>query len=338
MNYKEELDKIEKQHNVKIIYCSLVGSKLYGTDNENSDTDLRFVYTNSINDLILQKVKPNLKIGSVTKVKNNKDDVDFDGWSLQRFMDLIESGDTNALDLLFSMFNPDMIVQEDENFVSLMKYNYKSLINNNIKGFIGYCLSQTKRFGIKGTKYDELDNFFNSLKECSETEKLGNYFDEFRGEIQKNNYNYIKIVMAPGPRVQGGRQDDIPYISVLGKLFSETVSTKYFYDRVKKQYEQFGSRVKNTAKTETKKDPKSSYHALRVAMELQELLQTGKITFPLKHREELKLIKENNFDFEKMVNDIELIMEKTDELLLKGILPENSDRGLMNNIILGTVK
>jgi len=39
-----QLLNIEKNNNVSIIYCSQVGSKLFGTDHADSDNDFRFLF------------------------------------------------------------------------------------------------------------------------------------------------------------------------------------------------------------------------------------------------------------------------------------------------------
>ena len=50
-------DFVKKNQNYKIIYLTLTGSKLYGIENENSDTDIKGIFLPSKSDLILSRVK-----------------------------------------------------------------------------------------------------------------------------------------------------------------------------------------------------------------------------------------------------------------------------------------
>jgi hypothetical protein len=74
----EVLRKLEKENNVRVLYCTKSGSKLYGTENPNSDTDYKFVFAPTKTDVLLKQDVEFLKEGSDTKEKNGADDVDFE--------------------------------------------------------------------------------------------------------------------------------------------------------------------------------------------------------------------------------------------------------------------
>ena len=52
-NYiNEQLSKIEKEENIKILYSVESGSRGYGFSNEDSDYDVRFIFKRPVNDYL----------------------------------------------------------------------------------------------------------------------------------------------------------------------------------------------------------------------------------------------------------------------------------------------
>jgi len=343
MDLQKTIKDIEDHHNVRVVYVTLSGSKLYGTDDEKSDTDYKGVFIPSTDDLILGKAPKSISFTTgQNNSKNGVDDIDFTLHSIVDFFNHLKKSETGSMDLLFSMFRSKTIVFEDESFTDEIKKNYKFFLNTNMKSFIGYAVGQTKKFGIKGERYNELDTFVKYLEsfpknpELSENEiKLSEIFQSLKIEVEK--YNYIKFVMAAGPK-NNGVQEDIEYISVLGKLFHGNVTIEYFKERVFKLYNQFGNRTKTVANTESKTDFKALSHALRVALEVQELLETKFIKFPLKDRKYLKDIKRGLEDPEEVLNRVQDVLESVDHLLLTSDLPEKPNSKELDKLLLKLVK
>ena len=112
----------------QIIFKCIVGSKLYGTNNENSDTDIKGVFLPDLNDLILGKAPKHYTFSSGSKYdRNDKDDVDETYYSLQYFLELAAKGDTNAIDLLFAYTNKNVDTDEIFNKGISGKENHSGL-------------------------------------------------------------------------------------------------------------------------------------------------------------------------------------------------------------------
>jgi hypothetical protein len=329
----------EETYGVKVLYCSEVGSKLFGTDHAESDSDYRFLYINSLENTILGNIKDSIKIGKQTKVKNTKDDIDFDGWSVQHWFKLLRKGETNALNLLFSMFSDNTILTADESFVHHIKCNYKKLLTKDMRSFKGYALAQAKRFGIKGEKYDELNKFKRYIETFPEDKnvKLGECFESFKTELKTNKYKHIKFVMAPGPRGTGFT-GDIEYIAILGKMFEGGVTFNYFLENVKKIHGGFGNRTKTIAKTLDKTDWKAMSHAYLISSLCVELLSSKFMTFPVKDRSYILDIKQGKVPVDYVVDEIEKILENVEVMLLKTDLPDSVDEAFMNKTIISLYK
>jgi len=259
VNLEEFLENAEREHAVKIVFVTVSGSRLYGTDNANSDTDYKGIFIPSAQSVLLKHDPKSISYSSGEKnSKNEADDIDITLHSVYEFFNHLMKSETGSIDLLFSMFS-DKIVFEDEYFTSLVKEHYMSFMNKNMKSFIGYALGQTKKFGIKGARFEELTRFVEFLKELNNTgdEKLKTLFPVFEKFFKEQNFNFIKMTKAPGPKGARGVSEIEEYVSVLGKLFHENVSIEYFQDKIYSLFKQFGNRTRSTALTEDKVDYKA---------------------------------------------------------------------------------
>ena len=83
---------------------------------------------------------------------------------------------------------------------------------------------------------------------------------------------------------------------------------EYAYNVVSRFYENYGERAKKAATNEGI-DWKAVSHAIRVAYEMIELYETGTITFPLKEREYIKVVKHGKLDY------LTVVAPKMEELM-----------------------
>jgi len=278
-----------------------------------------------------------------SKVRNSAEDIDFTLHSIYSFFNQLQNSETGAIDVLHSMFKEDTIIYKKDKVVSNIKENINLFRNKNMKSFVGYALGQTKKFGIKGARYNELDTFVKDFLEklpietIGKSNKIGEFlFNDMKKFINAKEYKYIKFIMAPGPR-GSVTYDDVEYVSILGKMFEGNVSVQYFIERVMKLYNQFGNRTKTIANTESKTDYKALSHSLRTAKEVKELLETEFIKFPLKNADYIREIKEGKHDAQKIIDEVSDILDEVDILLLKSSLPEKPDVDKVNKFLLSTL-
>lgn len=331
-------EEYEARTGNKIVYLTVSGSKLYGTDTPTSDLDVRGIFIPTLRSVLLKQDENHyVHDTNNSKEKNTSEDVDLTVHSIYSFFNQLAKSETGGIDTLFSVFGDGNIIYEDKAFTDVIRANYKRFLNKNMSSFIGYALGQTKRFGIKGARYSELDSFVKSLPEITEEnkeQKLKHFFGLFEELINKNKYEYIKFVQAPAPRGKGDN-NFIPYISILGKLWEGGITIEYFVERVNKLYEQFGNRTITVSKTDSKTDWKALSHSFRISKEVLELLETSFIKFPLKDATEIRDMKQGKIDVELCLEKIQDTLEKVDILLLNSDLPEESDREFMDELILG---
>ncbi|MCK5537558.1 MAG: nucleotidyltransferase domain-containing protein [Bacteroidales bacterium] len=321
----EYIREFEKKTGATVVYVTKSGSKLYGTDTPDSDTDYKGIFIPSeISVLMKTDLDSYSKDSNSMNIKNSADDIDFTLHSIYSFFNHLAKSETGAVDVLFSMFREDTIIYQDLKFIAFMKTNYTQFLNSHMKSFIGYALGQTKKFGIKGARYENLVTFTAYIKSLSEPKdtKLKKLFGKFENETHA--YKYIKMVIADGPKTSQIRMT-IPYLSVLGKLFHGQITLEYFITRLEEQVNQFGNRTKTIAATTSKTDFKALSHSYRIASEVEELLQTQFIKFPLKDATKIREIKQGNCDIETVIQEISSILANVDVLLETTIIPKSLD-------------
>ncbi len=89
--------------------------------------------------------------------------------------------------------------------------------------------------------------------------------------------------------------------------------------------------IKNAEKSANVNDinirNKSLYNAVRLNMEVQELVNTGKIKFPLTDREYLLNIRNGNVDYQETLNQAKLMSEQSIELINDSNLSDTANMG-----------
>ena len=342
----------------KILYKAIVGSKLYGTDSINSDTDIKGIFLPDINDLILNKAPKHFVSSSkiCKNDKNNKNDIDETYYSIQYFLELLATGETNVMDLFFSFTNKNCILYVSDEW----KNNFNEILNHciskNVNKYMSYCKSQCQKYSNKGDKlnnynsflkmcelyYDEKDKnglpetLYNIISKAFNLNNLNNYIPKVGEDRVKVNFNDKVSNFNFGDHcyfVTANNKES--YISISDIKFILTDSVKSAYHKCKKVISSYGKRAQAAANADGT-DLKAISHCVRVLFQVEEILETGKITFPLKSADFIKSIKYNT---NKMTRDeimdwIEKKIEHINYLIKKSTLREKADFNWINNFIL----
>ncbi|MCK9371464.1 hypothetical protein M0R04_16230, partial [Candidatus Dojkabacteria bacterium] len=155
--------------------------------------------------------------------------------------------------------------------------------SNNVKNcaYIRYAKSQSIKYGLKGTRLKALENavkFFQDLN-ISEDVKLDDYMFDIVQYVDDSDYCDIKY-------------DDkgLKFLYLCGKMHQNTTSVPEFIRRVSSAWQEYGHRARKAMESDGI-DWKAISHCMRAIYQTQELLQHGKITFPLAKSHEILRIK-----------------------------------------------
>ena len=345
----------------KILFKCIVGSYLYGTNSENSDIDIKGVFLPKLNDLILGKAPKHYTFSTGnSNNKNTKDDVDETYYSLHYFLELAAKGDTNAIDLLFAYTNKSSVKYIDPIFQKIID-NIDKILTKNVQSYLGYCLGQAKKYSIKGDKlrnfkgFEKFLDYYSDFKEDSKPLTLGKALNWLLNDwvlSYENPTDYIIRNKKVGKRYK----QNIPnfgdhcyvlemdnkewYLMISDVKFQFNETVKDTKRKLKEVIDSYGKRSE-AASNDKGVDWKAISHCIRVLYQVEELLTTNKITFPLVNAEFVKSIKYNtsNMTYEEIMKLIEDKISLIDNRLLpNSTLREKADYKWIEQFILDCYK
>lgn len=128
----DELEKIEKDHEIRILYACESGSRAWGFNSSNSDFDVRFIYVHKL-DWYLSTVS------NRDVIEQLNGDLDISGWEIRKALKLLAKGNPPMLEWLYS----PIVYKVDPIF-----YNKLLTLSNNCfspKTAIYHYISMAKR-------------------------------------------------------------------------------------------------------------------------------------------------------------------------------------------------
>lgn len=136
----EELDKLEKEFNIKILYAVETGSRGWGFANESSDYDVRFYYIRPLDDyLSIDRKRDVIDMHDLGR-RDYKYDLDLSGWDITKVLYLHRKSNPSLREHIIH----DMVYRGDCHFLDglpdfdlvTLKYHYGSMTYNNYMKYI----------------------------------------------------------------------------------------------------------------------------------------------------------------------------------------------------------
>lgn len=317
------------------------GSHLYGTSTPASDQDFKGVHLPSGEAIILQRAENVIDTGVKSKVegtdKNDADAIDSQSYSVQKFFEMLMKGDTVATEILFAPW-PQREMRLDDPWLKVQAVGFQ-LLNRQCKGFVGYCVRQAAKYGIKGSRMNAVRAVMDELSKLGlgrtvMTTKLSVIEPELRKWSEGREH--VKWENIPHP---DGR--DCWHLDVCDRKMPMTTTIGAAYDVWAKVWDNYGERARQ-AMTNEGIDWKAMSHAVRVAEQAIELLRTGRITFPRPNADVLLAIKKGECQYKDVSALLEMLVKRVQEESLTSSLPEKSDHKLADRCVrelyLGQIK
>lgn len=307
------------------------GSHLYGTDTENSDLDLKAIYLPTAKEICLGSYKKTITTVRPKREgeRNNKEDVDIEIFSLDRYLDLLLQGQTMALDFLFA---PEYMRThcsfQGWNIMCHIYANRLELLNRNVNAFVGYARQQAAKYGQKGFRVHGMRATLDFLANYPDYIKIIDIGEDVIAKwIADTGNEHLQIAMFKGPTGKPA-----PHLNVCGKSLPFHATIKYARAHVQGRFDEFGHRALMAEKNEGI-DWKALSHAVRVNSEAQELLETGFITFPRPDRDLLLKIKLGQMPYQEVATIIEDGLETLKTAQIKSTLRESPNREWADDFI-----
>jgi hypothetical protein len=303
---------------MKILGKVIHGSKLYGLDGPNSDTDYKQFFQPKLEDLILMRADKN------QRSENEEENTELEGFAVQIFGKLL----CNAEDIVIAMLHvPADKIIIDSLFFKQLRDNKEKFYTKKMAGMTGYCKGQVEKYSLRADRMLAVSKVLEILNKGIEEGKSRIYqlYDElpninhcFKGVEERNN------------------NVDKRYFECAGKKVTATVALEYAKEIYQNLYDNYGDRVRIAASLDSQ-DYKAISHSFRVAYQLRSIYSNGTYSYPLVETPFIKAVKYQHFKY--LDNDLdaklnELIAE-VEELAKNSKFPDKVDKKWYDDLILG---
>lgn len=314
---------------MNILFETLFGSHIYGTATPKSDQDYKGIYMAEYRDIILNKVKDSIHTDTRKDkrhgVRNSAGDVDREYKELRRFINDAISGQTYALDMLYTP--TEFWIENSLIWEQVVSQRYRFL-SKQMNAFLGYIRQQTGKYAMKGTRMEAVQTTVEYLRTCEPSTLLG----EVWNEIPKNEFVHIKdyeMLVNKEPKMQ-------PMLSVLEKKFQKNVKVKFVLEVLSKFFDEFGGRSK-MALLNQGVDWKAVSHAYRACYQLIDIATEGAIIFPLKQAEYVLKVKQGQVSYKDVIREeLPDLMDKAMALINSSSLPDTVERTFWDDFVVYT--
>lgn len=225
---------------MNLIFKCLYGSHLVGTDTPQSDRDYKGVFMESIDRIILQRDRSVIVDNTGNDATRNTTlDVDVELKELRSFIKDCLEGQTYAYDLLFAPRRYWLVglpVWED-----LIAHREK-LLSKNVKPFIGYCLHQAGKYGLKGSRLAEVRRVIAFLRSQSPKQILGDAIKTF--EFEQPEMTRLTVQQNRSTKT------DETFFEVMGKKFALNLIVKECISVLALLEKKYGDRAASAAANE----------------------------------------------------------------------------------------
>ena len=334
----------------KIFECN-AGSHLYGTNTELSDIDIRGVF--------IASKKYYFGFEHIEQFES-KGENDIVLYELRKFFRLCLDNNPNIVELLF-VPESRSIVHSDiwKNIIS----NYELFISKKARyTFSGYAFSQLKRikshrswllnppknqpsrkdFGLPENKSlitkDQLGAFNKLLSMYLDDIKQFHPLKEQLDEMNETK-NFLGIVQSKLPD-----SDCLKSLLPVDDNFIEAIQREKQFLQANREWNQYVNWKKNRNPERAALEEKYGFdtnhgsHLYRLITEGEELLLTGKITFPRPDKDMLLDIKCGKYSYDNLMNIVGDIDLRFNELYEKSTLPHKSDYNKVNELCIKIIE
>lgn len=265
-NYvNKELDKIEEEFNIKILYAVESGSRGWGFANEDSDYDVRFIYVRPINDYLSIENKRDVIDMHDLGQREYEIDLDMSGWDITKALSLHRKSNPALREYIIH----DMVYRGNTDFfndlpdfdINTLKHAYGSMTYNNYKKYIKgahtddfshrvvktycYCIRQILAW-ILIDEYNEVDAPINIdilLERFKNEDIIGDgllqdmydLIDFYRNNCKSNKLSEAKILRLSKfidiyldiMKTAQGKKRELPNIEIYNIRFREIINDVY---------------------------------------------------------------------------------------------------------------
>lgn len=305
------------------------GSRLYGTHTETSDHDFKGVHIPSANALLLCRPENVItRNSSSSGTKNSPDDVDYQSYSISKFLEMVRVGDTNATEMLFA---PPSAIITNTRFWGAVVANRHHLVSRECRGFVRYAQQQATKYCVKGDRLEVAHAVVSTLQKAVQTSaphaKLNTILKQLEDFVALRPYS--SLVELPCVNNESGF---LLHFECLDRKIPITAKISDAFKLFEGVRDGYGARAR-AAMTSNGIDWKAVSHAYRITLEATELLSTGHLTLPIPNAAYVKLIKAGQVDYDKVQDELESKISALEALSANSPLPEKANQDVIDSLV-----
>lgn len=312
------------------------GSHLYGTSTPKSDFDEKSVVLPDARSLLLgsQMVAAlERATGEGTVVPSTRPAAepfysDVELFQLAKFLILASEGQTVILDMLFAPSS--MYLEPAHALWHEILENRDLLLSRKAAGFVEYCRTHASRYSVKAERLgaaqaavDLVDRLSAEYGHLAPLQVAGPELDEL-------------VVASPFTKlvdIEVRRGHAVRHLEVCGRKAPLTASLKTAREVFATVVKNYGQRTRDAVANDGA-SWKALSHAVRVAYEALEFLETGTITFPRPEAARLLAIKLGQVPFEAVSEELDALLEKVEVAHAASSLPAEPDYAFIEAMVL----
>ena len=295
-----------------VIFNGIYGSNLYGLATPTSDVDYKGVYAPKKRDIVFNEYQDSIE-------KQTKE-VDETFYAVTKFIKILSKNDMVSTDMLFTPVN--MTLQSSPLWNQLQSHR-QDIICKNMKGLVGYIKTQASKYGHKVQRYNEMTEFLQMIKDswyCNQLIK-NTTLPEL---INRSGFKYISFV----PKHSNFEE----HIDICGSKYQTNAQVHYIEKCLEQKLSKYGTRTKTSSMKNG--DWKSLSHSVRLLYQMDELIETRDLIFPLVKAPDIMKVKLGQQSLEEVADMIEGMFEDVMDKLHKSDLPEYNNMENLRNAVL----
>jgi len=358
------IDTLRK--NNLIVWEAICGSRAYGTNTETSDTDIRGIYVQPLEDI--------LSFGYCEQVSDDNNDIIF--YEIKRFLELLQVNNPNLMEILnvpndcIIHSDPimDIILEKKDDFISKRcKESFANYAVTQIKKARGlnkkmnweenemkrktvldFCYVLLKKGGSKPFKEWLID--YNDVNKCYGIKYNQKIFGLAAIDHARDTYAMYDLFYHSGNSAgivsDEDRANDVQLTSIPKGLvlISFLVFNKDGYSSHCKKYKEYQQWLENRNEDRVKMnknhgkhyDGKNLSHCIRLLTMANEIFDGNGVIVRRNPEEVKKLlaIKRGDYEYEDILKEADDLIEQMNEKFNRSDLPNNIDENFVNDLLL----
>lgn len=301
------------------------GSHVYGTNLPTSDTDFKAVHIPDPRQILLGTAKPAIhsSTNKAQGTKNSSEDVDFESYTLQKFMSMLLEGQTVALSMLYT---PPQFISVTSSEWEFIRAYRKEWLHTKVSAFVGYCRTQANKYGIKGSRISTAKLATELFASLPPNDKLGEHAAKITTALKPVEHTSFEV-----------DPHGTPMIEICGRKLQFTITGAQAHKIVSRIYAEYGERARQ-AETNNNIDWKAIMHAVRVLHEAEEILTSHTITYPRPEAELLLQIRKGELPYAVAATILEDGLERIETVAKNSTLPPQGNTNLAEAFVLTSYK